>query len=276
MFGICASRGIDVANLTYFGLFSLQHRGQESAGIAVSDGVSVRVHRGMGLVAQVFSPATIQDMGPGSILALGHTRYSTTGASRAENAHPLPFHHPQLGPGAIAHNGNLLNAEALRKQLEEEGAVFETALDTEVMARLIEHTHGRTWEEVIRRTFARVVGAYSCGIITPTQLIALRDPYGFRPLCIGYIPLPGQPAHVIASETCALDTVHATFVREVQPGEMVVMDEHGVHSVTFQTSSKHAMCVFEFIYFARPDSILKNCELEEARIRMGNELAKEA
>src|SRR5207244_1419896 len=145
-----------------------------------------------------------------------------------------------------------------------------------VMARLIEHTHGRTWEEVIRKTFARVVGAYSCGIITPTQLIALRDPYGFRPLCIGFIPLPGQPAHVVASETCALDTVHATFVREVQPGEMVAMDEHGVHSVTFQTSSKHAMCVFEFIYFARPDSILKNCELEEARMRMGHELAKEA
>jgi amidophosphoribosyltransferase len=129
---------------------------------------------------------------------------------------------------------------------------------------------------VIRKTFARVVGAYSCGIITPTQLIALRDPYGFRPLCIGYIPLPGQPAHVVASETCALDTVNATFVREVQPGEMVVMDEHGVHNLTFQTSNKHAMCVFEFIYFARPDSILKNCELEEARIRMGNELAKEA
>jgi len=177
----------------------LQHRGQESAGIAVSDGAAVRIHRGMGLVAQVFSPATIQDMGPGSILALGHTRYSTTGSSRAENAHPLPFHHPQLGPGAIAHNGNLLNAEALRRQLEEEGAVFDTSLDTEVMARLIEHTHGKTWEEVIRRTFARVVGAYSCGIITPTQLIALRDPYGFRPLCLGYIPLPGQPAHVIAS-----------------------------------------------------------------------------
>jgi len=120
------------------------------------------------------------------------------------------------------------------------------------------------------------VGAYSCGIITPRELMALRDPFGFRPLCIGFIPLAGQPAHVVASETCALDTVNATFVREVQPGEMVVMDEHGVRSVNFQTSNKHAMCVFEFIYFARPDSILKNCELEEARIRMGHELAKEA
>ncbi len=269
VFGICAARGVDVANITYFGMFALQHRGQESAGIAVSDGHSVRVHRDMGLVAQVFTPAIVKDMGEGSIIALGHTRYSTTGSSRAENAHPLPFHHPQLGPGAIAHNGNLLNAEALRRQLEEEGAEFDSGLDTEVMARLIEHTHGRTWEEVIRKTFARVVGAYSCGIITPTQLIALRDPYGFR-------PLPGQPAHVVASETCALDTVNATFVREVQPGEMVVMDEHGVHNLTFQSSNKHAMCVFEFIYFARPDSILKNCELEEARIRMGNELAKEA
>src|ERR1700704_2077078 len=276
VFGVCAARGVDVANITYFGMFALQHRGQESAGIAVSDGSSVRVHRDMGLVAQVFSPAIVKDMGEGSILALGHTRYSTTGSSRAENAHPLPFHPPQLGPGAIAHNGNLLNAESLRKQLEEEGATFDSALDTEVMARLIEHTHGRTWEEVIRKTFARVVGAYSCGIITPTQLIALRAPYGFRPLCIGFIPLPGQPAHVIASETCALDTVNATFVREVQPGEMVVMTDHGIESIVFQKQSRHAMCVFEFIYFARPDSILKNCELEEARIRMGQQLARES
>ncbi len=276
VFGICAKHGVDVANVTYFGLFALQHRGQESAGIAVSDGSSVRVHRDMGLVAQVFTAAQIKELGEGSMIALGHTRYSTTGASRAENAHPLPFHHPTLGPGAIAHNGNLLNADALRSQLEDRGVTFETALDTEVMARLIENTHGRSWEDVIRRTFARIVGAYSCGIITANQLIALRDPFGFRPLCIGFIPLPGQPAHVVASETCALDTVHATFVREVQPGEMVVMDEHGVHSVNFQSANKHAMCVFEFIYFARPDSILKNCELEDARIRMGHELAKEA
>src|SRR5256712_9700756 len=275
VFGICAARGVDVANITYFGMFAIQHRGQESAGIAVSDGTSVRVHRDMGLVAQVFSPAIVKEMGAGSILALGHTRYSTTGSSRAENAHPLPFHHPQLGPGAIAHNGNLLNADSLRRQLEEEGATFDSALDTEVMARLIEHTHGRSWEEVIRKTFARVVGAYSCGIITPTQLIALRDPYGFRPLCIGYIPLPGQPAHIVASETCALDTVNATFVREVQPGEMVVMDDHGLSSERFQTAGRHAMCVFEFIYFARPDSVIKNCELEEARVRMGKELARE-
>ncbi|HKW70257.1 MAG TPA: amidophosphoribosyltransferase [Candidatus Dormibacteraeota bacterium] len=276
VFGVCAKQGVDVANLTYFGLFALQHRGQESAGIAVSDGSTVRIRRDMGLVAHVFSPEQIKDLGDGTMVALGHTRYSTTGASRAENAHPLPFHHPTLGSGAIAHNGNLLNADALRAQLTERGVTFETALDTEVMARLIENTHGRSWEDVIRRTFARVVGAYSCGVITPKQLIALRDPFGFRPLCIGYIPLHGQPAHVIASETCALDTVHATFVREVQPGEMVVMDEHGVHSVNFQTANKHAMCVFEFIYFARPDSILKNCELEDARIRMGHELANEA
>src|SRR5713101_7173835 len=192
VFGICASGTVDVANLTYFGLFALQHRGQESAGIAVSDGKSVRVQRGMGLVAQVFNPATVKEMGEGSIIALGHTRYSTTGSSRPENAHPLPFLHPTLGPGAIAHNGNLLNADSLRVQLAEQGIAFETALDTEVMARLIENTHGRSWEEVIRRTFARIVGAYSCGVITPNQLIALRDPYGFRPLCIGYIPLPGQ------------------------------------------------------------------------------------
>ncbi|HEX6487283.1 MAG TPA: amidophosphoribosyltransferase [Candidatus Dormibacteraeota bacterium] len=273
IFGIHA-QSVDVANLTYFGLFALQHRGQESAGIAVGDGAEVRVRRDMGLVAQVFTPEEISDLR--GIVALGHTRYSTTGASRPENAHPLPFEHPVLGPGAIAHNGNLLNAGALRRELQESGIEFETSLDTEVMARLIESTHGKSWPEVVRRAFSRVTGAFSCGVVTADQVIAVRDPYGFRPLCLGFIPRPGQPAHVFASETCALDTVNATFVREIQPGEMVVMDAHGVHSEIFQSSPKHAMCVFEFIYFARPDSILKNCELEEARIRMGHELAREA
>ena len=273
IFGIHAD-GIDVANLTYFGLFALQHRGQESAGIAVGDGGDVRVHRDMGLVAQVFSPSEISDLK--GLVALGHTRYSTTGASRPENAHPLPFRHPVLGPGAIAHNGNLLNAAAIRRELEQMGIEFETSLDTEVMARLLESTHGKTWSEVVRRAFSRLIGAFSCGVITQDSVIAIRDPYGFRPLCLGFIPRPGQPAHVFASETCALDTVNANFVREVQPGEMVVMDGHGVHSEIFQSSPKHAMCVFEFIYFARPDSILKGCELEEARIRMGHELAREA
>jgi amidophosphoribosyltransferase len=292
IFGI-HSRHVQVANLAYFGLFALQHRGQESAGLAVGDGERVRVHRDMGLVAQVFSPSTIQELD--GFVAIGHTRYSTTGASRAENAHPVPFHHPTLGPGAIAHNGNLINSDGLRRHLEGVGVRFDTGLDTEVMARLIEQTHGSDWEEVVSRAFGRTVGAYSCAIVTPKSVIALRDPYGFRPLCLGFIPLhapgpgsggagrgshshsrSGQPAHVVASETCALDTVNATFVREVQPGEMVVMDDHGVTSSQFQASGRHAMCVFEFIYFARPDSILKNCELEEARIRMGRELARES
>jgi amidophosphoribosyltransferase len=272
IFGI-HSRQVDVANLTYFGLFALQHRGQESAGIAVGDGDGVRIHRDMGLVARVFSPSAIAEL-RGSV-AIGHTRYSTTGASRAENAHPVPFHHPVLGPGALAHNGNLINSNAIRRELEADGAHFDTGLDTEVMARLLEHTHGADWAEVLHRAFARVVGAYSCAIITRDSVIALRDPYGFRPLCIGFIPLRGQPAHVIASETCALDTVNATFVREVHPGEMVVMDDHGLTASQFLESGRHAMCVFEFIYFARPDSILKNCELEEARVRMGHELARE-
>jgi amidophosphoribosyltransferase len=273
IFGI-HSRDVDVANLTYFGLFALQHRGQESAGIAVGDGADVRVHRDMGLVAQVFSPAVMSQLK--GIVAIGHTRYSTSGASRAENAHPVPFCHPLLGSGAIAHNGNLINANVLRKELEEGGVEFDTGLDTEVMARLIEHTHGTAWDEVITRAFSRVVGAYSCAITTADSVIALRDPYGFRPLCLGYIPRSPQPVHVVASETCALDTVNAHFVREVQPGEMVILNDHGVQAKHFQTRARHAMCVFEFIYFARPDSIIKNCELEEARIRMGNELARES
>jgi amidophosphoribosyltransferase len=264
----------DVANLTYFGLFALQHRGQESAGIAVGDGCGVAVHREMGLVNQVFRPGDLAELR--GAVALGHTRYSTTGASRRANAHPVPLRHPILGEAAIAHNGNLINAPALRRELEAEGIEFATTTDTEVMARLIENTFGTGWEEVIKKAFGRVVGAYSCGVITPHEVIAIRDPYGFRPLCLGFIPRPGQPVHVFASETCALDTVNATFVREVQPGELVVMDSHGVRSVRLQSSNRHAMCVFEFIYFARPDSIIKNCELEEARIRMGHELAKEA
>jgi amidophosphoribosyltransferase len=272
IFGI-HSRKVDVANVTYFGLFALQHRGQESAGIAVGDGRDVHVHRGMGLVAQVFDPDTIGRLG--GVVAIGHTRYSTTGSSRLENAHPVPVRHPVLGEAAIAHNGNLINADAIRRELEEEGVAFESGLDTEVMARLIERTHGADWADVLGRAFNRVVGAYCCALVTADQVVALRDPYGFRPLCIGFIPLPGQPAHVVASETCALDTVNATFVREVQPGEMVVMDEHGVTTTQFQETGRHAMCVFEFIYFARPDSIVKGCELEEARIRMGRELAAE-
>src|SRR3981081_2756866 len=216
IFGI-HSRQVQVANLTYFGMFALQHRGQESAGLAVGDGERVRVHRDMGLVAQVFSPATIAELD--GFVAIGHTRYSTTGASRAENAHPVPFEHPTLGPGAIAHNGNLINSDALRKELEELGAEFDTGLDTEVMARLIEQTHGNDWQEVVKRAFGRMVGAYSCAIVTTNSVIALRDPYGFRPLCLGFIPLPGRgssgssraaaarsrpPAHVGASAPCAL------------------------------------------------------------------------
>src|SRR3982074_777904 len=184
------SRQVEVATLAYFGLFALKHRGQESAGIAVGRGGGVRLHRDMGLGAQVFSPATIAELD--GFVAIGHTRYSTTGASRAENAHPVPFEHPPRGPGAIAHNGNLINSDALRKELEELGAEFDTGLDTEVMARLIERTHGGDWEEVSKRAFGPVVAAYSSAIVTPNSVIALRDPYGFRPLCLGFIPLPGR------------------------------------------------------------------------------------
>src|SRR5499433_4028756 len=171
VFGICADRNVDVANLTYFGLFALQHRGQESAGIAVGDRLGVRIHRDMGLVAQVFTPAIMRDLK--GVVAIGHTRYSTTGASKFENAHPVPFHHPVLGPGAIAHNGNLFNSAAVRRELEDQGVPFETGLDTELMARLIESTHGSGWEEVLRRAFGRVTGAYSCAILTPDSVNAL-------------------------------------------------------------------------------------------------------
>src|SRR6266545_2503038 len=190
IFGIHSTQA-DVANLTYFGLFALQHRGQESSGIAVGDGARVRVHRDMGLVAQVFSPAAIAELH--GRVAIGHTRYSTTGASRLENAHPVPFDHPVLGPGAIAHNGNLINSDAMRRELEEQGARFDTGLDTEVMARLIEHTHGADWEEVLRRAFTRVTGAYSCAVVTRDAVIALRTRTASAPSASGSSPSAASP-----------------------------------------------------------------------------------
>ena len=277
IFGVLA-RDEDVANLTYFGLYALQHRGQESAGIAVSDGRRIRLHKEMGLVSQVFDAETLVDL-PGHV-ALGHTRYSTTGSTRLPNAQPMLFEHGQIGPIAFGHNGNLVNTYVLRHELIEQGVDFTTTTDTEVIGALIARTPGEQLETVLRRSLPRLEGAYCLLFATRDALVAARDPLGIRPLCIGRlgdVGAPGGDGYIVASETCALDVVGATFVRDVEPGEIVTIDGDGLRSATIpRAAGRAAMCSFEFIYFARPDSVMMGRSLYEARVRMGRELAREA
>ncbi len=269
VFGVFAP-GQDVARLTYFGLFALQHRGQESAGIAVSDGRAVRMHKEMGLVAQIFDEEVLASL-PGHI-AIGHTRYSTTGSSVLRNAQPL---HCVWGGGtmAVGHNGNLVNATELRAELEAAGIPFETSNDSEVIARLIAFQDTESLEEAVARTMARLHGAYSLVILTEDALVGVRCAYGVRPLCIGQLARNGN--YVLASETCALNTVGAEFIREVAPGEIVTIDAHGMRSRQGLPMARYATCMFEFIYFARPDSELFGRELHHVRRNMGHELARE-
>jgi amidophosphoribosyltransferase len=263
----------DAVALTRRGLFALQHRGQESAGVAIGERAGVRIHRDMGLVADVFAAAAVGRAS--GVVAVGHTRYSTAGASSAENAQPVPFHHPVLGPAALVHNGNLVNAAAVRRELEREGCSFASDLDTEVIARLVERTPGEDWEQVLRRAAARISGAYSCLIVSAGAIVALRDPWGFRPLSLGCLGRGARRAYVVASETCALDAVGATFLREIEAGEMVVVSDRGLRCARVSPARPRAACLFEFIYIARPDSILMGAEVGEARVRMGAELAAE-
>ncbi|HVS44847.1 MAG TPA: amidophosphoribosyltransferase, partial [Candidatus Dormibacteraeota bacterium] len=276
VFGIYGP-GEDVANLTYFGLYALQHRGQESAGIAVSDGERIRIHKDMGLVAQVFDQENLQDLA--GHISVGHTRYSTTGSTRLPNAQPMRFEHGQLGPIAFGHNGNLVNTAEIRTDLAEQGAVFQTTTDSEVIGTLLSRTPGDSLEVVLRRSLPRLEGAYSLLFMTRTSLVAARDPLGIRPLCLGRLSGDGggTAGHVVASETCALDVVGAEFVREIEPGEIVTIDGSGIRSAHIPKAVKApAMCSFEFIYFARPDSVMQGRSLYEARVNMGRELAREA
>ena len=270
--------GEDVANLTYFGLYALQHRGQESAGIAVSDGRRIQMRKEMGLVSQVFDQDDMQALA--GHIAIGHTRYSTTGSPRLPNAQPMSFEHPTLGPILVAHNGNLVNVRGLRQELIDAGAVFETTSDTEVLGTLLARTPGETLEEVLSTALPRLEGAYCLLFLTRNTLAAARDPLGIRPLCLGRfgdVDAPGGSGYVIASETCALDVIGATFICEVEPGEIVSVDDSGMRSTRIpHTATPRAMCSFEFIYFARPDSVMMGESLYEARRKMGRELAREA
>lgn len=262
-------RGEDVARIGYFGLFALQHRGQESAGLAVSDGERIHVHKDMGLVTQVFDEETLQDLQ--GHLAIGHTRYSTTGSSVIRNAQPLCCT-SVVGDVAVAHNGNLVNTAPLREYLEVQGVRFETTNDSEVIAQLLAHHHTDSIEDAVAAMMQKLEGAYSLTILTRDKLIGVRDPHGVRPLSIGR---RSNGTWVLSSETCAFDPIGAKFVREVEPGEMVVIDDEGLREIQAVPTARHAMCLFEFIYFARPDSQMYGKTLHAARQRMGHELARE-
>ena len=267
VFGI-RSEERDVSRLAYFGLFALQHRGQESAGIAVSDHGRLTVVRDMGLVAQVFNEQQLQAL-PGEV-AIGHTRYSTTGANRWANAQPL-IHHGRARTVALGHNGNLVNVEELRAELVEDGVRLGSGSDSEVIAALIARDPAPL-PEAVASTMRRLEGAYSVTALIDGTLLAFRDPFGFRPLTLGQI---GED-WVVASETCALDLIGAEVVRDVRPGEILLVDAEGVHAAQALPAGRNALCIFEHVYFARPDSRVAGIEVHGARVRMGERLAEEA
>jgi len=268
VFGVYAP-GEDVARLTFFGLFALQHRGQESAGIAVSDGKQIRLHRAMGLAFQVFDEEILGDMK--GDLALGHVRYSTTGSSRIENAHPIIVLNAHRSI-VLGHNGNLITSVELRCALEERGIKFHGTTDSEIIANLIAESQERKIEDAVVEAMKKMQGAYSLVIMTEKELVGVRDPYGVRPLCLGQL---NGDHYVIASETCALNLVGAKFIREIEPGEIVVIDSKGLREIQGLRCLRRAMCIFEFIYFARPDSNIYGKSLYMTRRRMGNVLVQE-
>ena len=277
VFGMYDFDGGDVASAIYYGLFALQHRGQESCGIAVSDtrgpkGI-VKSHKGMGLVNEVFTPDVLAGL-KGDI-GLGHTRYSTAGSSTRENAQPLVLNYIK-GTLGLAHNGNLINAPELRRELEYTGAIFQTTIDSEVIAYHIarERIHSAAVEEAVSKAMNKIKGAYSLIVMSPRKLIGARDPFGFRPLCIG----KRDHAYILASETCALETIGAEFVRDVEPGEIVTITPEGIRSDKTHCLPKEqeARCVFECIYFSRPDSHFDGVSVYQSRILAGKFLAMDA
>ncbi|MCC6355804.1 MAG: amidophosphoribosyltransferase [Verrucomicrobiae bacterium] len=260
----------NAAEITYFGLYALQHRGQESAGIVASEGddATFRMHRGMGLVSQVFDEPKLKELRGNR--AIGHVRYSTTGSSTIKNAQPIVVNCAR-GQIAIAHNGNLVNANILRDELEAAGSIFQTTSDSEVILHLMIQPRREGHEATLVSALRRVQGAFSLVILGERELIAARDPHGFRPLCLGRL----DGAWVVSSETCAFDLIRADYVRDVEPGEIVVVDGNGIRSIRYvDPSHSSAFCVFEHVYFARPDSVLMGSFVSETRKRMGRELAR--
>ncbi|GHU73889.1 amidophosphoribosyltransferase [Clostridia bacterium] len=270
IFGICAP-GADVVGATYHALFALQHRGQESCGIAVNRAGVIDVHKDVGLVTDVLTPDVMRTLGSGE-LAVGHCRYATTGQRKLSNAQPLLVNHLK-GSMALAHNGNLTNALELREKLEQKGSIFHGTSDSEVIAYIItqERIQSKSIEEAVRRAMRRIKGAYSAVIMSPRKLMAVRDPFGFRPLCIGRF----EDGWVFASESCALDSIGAKFVRDIEPGEIVVAspDSELISIPSEDPPPRRALCVFELIYFARPDSVIDGTSVHSARLKAGALLA---
>lgn len=259
----------NAAELTYYGLYALQHRGQESAGIVTCDGEQFREHKGMGLVPQIFQNDALKNLS-GS-MAVGHTRYSTTGSSHLRNAQPLTID-CWRGQIAIAHNGNLTNAAVLRDELEAKGQVFQTTVDSEIILHLMAQPTLGGVDNNLVQTLRRIEGSYSLVIMTEQELIGVRDPHGFRPLSIGRV----GDAYVLASETCAFDLIQAKFVRDVEPGEIVIINKNGLKSIqAFPDHQRRAFCVFEYVYFARPDSNINGRNVYRTRVEMGRQLARE-
>ncbi|MEA5002791.1 MAG: amidophosphoribosyltransferase [Christensenella sp.] len=257
----------DPAEATYLGLFALQHRGQESAGIAVTDGKGVKYHKGMGLCSEVFKENL--DKLLGGHIGIGHVRYSTTGESKGDNAQPLVMSY-RGGKLALAHNGNLINSTVLREKMEDEGTVFQTSIDTEVMANLIARYSKHGMLKAITAMMKVVRGAYALVIMTQDELIAVRDPLGIRPLALGKL----DNSYVVASESCAFDAIDAEFVRDVRPGEIIVINKNGLKSYQAQSSMDTALCIFEYVYFARPDSDIDGISVYRSRENMGIKLAQ--
>ena len=268
VFGVFSTEDADCARMTYQGLFALQHRGQESCGIAVSNRGVVSHHKDMGLVGEVFTDEIVDNLK--GQMSVGHVRYSTAGKSVRENAQPLVSRYIK-GSLSIAHNGNLTNAGELRRMLEMTGAIFQTTIDSEVIAYIVarERLQCSSVEEAVLRAMPQISGSYSLLVMSPQKLIAVRDPMGNRPLCMGKI----GDTIVFASETCALDAAGAVFVRDVLPGEIVVVGKNGITSLWLKKHERQATCIFEYIYFARPDSVIDGISVYEARLRAGKRLA---
>jgi amidophosphoribosyltransferase len=266
----------EASKLAYLSLYALQHRGQESAGIASSNGDRIELHKAMGLVSDIFTGERLAAL-PGS-LAIGHTRYSTTGDSALLNAQPIRVECSK-GKVALAHNGNIVNAHEIRAQLESQGSIFQTTSDTEVIVHLIARSKEETLESAMSDSLRRIEGAFSLVMLTPDRIFAARDPRGFRPLVMGRIP--GQSEHhkdtiVFASETCAFDLIGAKYEREVKPGELVIVGPEGVHSRFYNSQQPNSSCIFEHVYFSRPDSIVFGRPVQESRDAMGRQLALES
>lgn len=273
IFGVFCGNAYDVSRMTYYGLFALQHRGQESCGIVVNDDGIFKTYKDAGLVDDVFTPEILETLGAGN-MAVGHVRYATTGSNDRSNAQPIVVNHIK-GRMALAHNGNLVNSDELRSELELQGSIFHTTSDTEVISYIItkERLTAPSIEEAVERAMTRLRGAYSLVMMSPSKLIAVRDENGFRPLCYGRTE---DGRYVVASESCALDAVGATFIRDVEPGEILVFEKSGVRSIrTHCGRAKQSLCVFEYIYFARPDSVIDGCSVHSARVRAGEYLAKQ-